>query len=273
MKNRLFIAMMFSMIVFLTGLWIITTGCESANRDEDVAASDEFGPGEHGPSIDDDSSDDDTSDDDTSDDDDDSALNNLAVVYGDSSLNSKLESFFTAYGFTADFVDESDTPTFDFSSYCAIMITETCNFYNTDEYMAIKNAQKKLFGMYQGGAILFGKLGLFASLGNATAYSLNQIVAENNYDHEIWNYPYKIDMTTQGLINFSTSDVYGLAHSTVPQPNGVYVFAKVFGTTGRGIITMEDGAYMFWGMELDTNYYLPNALMLMANAINYLCNS
>lgn len=270
MKSNLYISLIITLIIFCTGLWVITAGCESANRDQDVAAPDDFGPDEGGVGGDDDDS---TDDDATDDDDDDSATNNLAVVYGNSSQNDDLGNFFTAYGFTADFVDESDTPSFDFTSYCAIVITETCQFYNTDEWEAIEDAQKKLFGMNTGGAILFGKLGLFADLGSSYEYSLTQIVADNSLDHDIWNSPYEVEMTIGGLIQVASGLTFARAHSVVPEPSGVYVYATIWGTTGRGVITSEDGAYMYWGMEYNTDYYLTNTYKLLANAISYLCSS
>jgi len=223
-------------------------------------------------SLDDDSSDDDDDNDNEDDDDDSTTFPKVAVIYGKTSQLTTLDNFFTAYGIDAFFVEESQIPSFDFGPYASIVVTETCNFYLSEEYIAIEQSGKKVLGMYDGGAILFGNLGLFADLASSGTYDIDRIVG-SWLSSELWNTPYSVTVTAAGVATVSSLLIGARAHSTVAAPGDVTVFAEIWGQSHRGVITLEEGRYMFWGMQWDPSYYSADAFKLLANIIYYLSNS
>jgi hypothetical protein len=261
-------------ILILIAILFAYPGCTTKN---DTGTYPEYTEGDIGSggggssSGDDDTSDDDDDDDDDddADDDDDDEVPLVAVVYGNNSQNTGLQAFFAAFDIDAVFVLETAVDTFDFSPYSLILVTETCEFFESYESVAIENANKKVLGIYTGGAVLFGQLGGFANLGTGTFYTLDQVTALNP-GISLWNSPYPVEMTDEGVVDISSLTISGLGHSMVGAPSNVISYANITGTTDRGIITGESIRYYFWGPTLDTNLYTTDGLRLLANLIYFI---
>ena len=246
--------------------------CDSKNETK-PPASDNFDSqgGGAGGGGDDDAAD----DDDENDDDDDTTIPTvptIVAVYGNNSQNSQYTSFFTAYGIEATFVNEGNLSTFDFTGYASILVTETCEFYNTTGVQAIEASGLNVLGVFQGGAILFGKMGLYADLGSGYGYEVEKIVGLND-NFQLWSKPYAVSMTTGGVITISSLPISGWGHSNVGTPANFVTFAEIWGTTSRAILSMQSNKYFFWGLHFNTSYYTVDAAKLLANAIYYVSSS
>jgi hypothetical protein len=241
-------------------------GC--GDDDDDEAVTDDFGGGGGGGGGDDDDSvDDDDDDDDLIDDDDDDVTGlTIAVVHAGTGADAAFEPFLVAYGYQYVFVVEDDLPVFDFSGFEMIIALQDGGFYEVSQVTAIANSGLPVLGIYEGGAILFGKLGLFADLGGAGSYTSARLIANDPMD-SLWSLPNLISMTSGGMVEMSTVSVFAYAHDMVGAPETVDAIADLWGSTDRGVLILED-RYFFWGFQYDPNSYTLQAFNLLANVIN-----
>jgi len=262
-------------IFILLFMIILALACQ--NYEDEKIADDNFDSqgGGIGGGDDDDASSDDDDDDDNDDSDDDTDIpteTTIVVVQGDSSQADMYKSFFTAYGIKAVFVNEDNVGTFNFTGYSAILVTETCQFYQTSTVQTLQSTGLNIIGIYTGGAILFGKMGLYGDLAGGYSFELSKIVAIN-MDSKLWAEPFGVGMTSGGVITVSNYTISGLGHSNVGAPTSFITLATVWGTTGRAILSFQSNKYFLWGLQFDTSLYTINANKLLANVIDYVAHS
>ena len=253
-------------LLLILAVLVAFAACTRENDTEDPASDDFGGDGDISGVGDDD--DDDNSGDDDDDDDDTGSNLRIAVVQGNTNQTSAYKAFFTAYGFDGTFVNEADLPTFNFNPYDLILVTQTCTFYQFEQVDAVEKADKKILAVNQGGAILAGKMDKYANLGAGYDYTFKKI-QNTSPESLIWENPFDVDMTPEGVVTISSITLEGIAHSTIGAPYEFTTFAEPFGQADRAVLSMQ-GKFFYWGIEFDPDEYTVDLLKLMANVIEFL---
>lgn len=269
MRSKTSIIQTISVIFLFIVLLFASVACDR-NNDDDYVAPGDFGPGTGAGSNNSDDDDDTTSDDDDDDnDDDDDEIPQVAVVYRSEYYVDAMDALLKSRGINPTFVYEENTPAFDFRSYNAIIIMESCQFYSPSQWQAIRDVNKHILGMGMGGGIFFGKMGLFADLASATSYTTTRIIAKNQLD-EIWNTPYQISMTTAGVVTLSSSLMNINGHNGLNPPADLFDLADLWGEVDRTVLNLQAGQYMHWGLEFLPTYYSTATINLLANCVHFL---
>ena len=199
----------------------------------------------------------------------------IAYIYSnDVSLANDFKTFLEANGYTVDLVSMSQATTWDYNQYCLILIGSDTGYLDDwgdpDTVSAINNSGKPIIGLGEGGYAFFGKLGLTIGWPHGWHGSGTQIYVVDP-SHRIFNWPNKIDIPPDKILNIYTSTRHVGIHLPSPPPDVVLLGRESYDTS-HYILVQEKGRYLIWGFTKGPTMMTQTGKDLFINIINWLCS-
>jgi hypothetical protein len=222
-------------------------------------------------------------DDDNDDDNDDASPTGTAVayVYGtgglddddDSATVAGFEALLAKAGIAATAFNEDEFVNATLSDFDAVIADATTTWANQTSVVAVRDAGIPVLGIMTGGGELFDYLDLNIGFSNGTWEYNDTQVRVVDPSHAVFRTPHNLKATQGELLTMSATPFNIFYHDmSVPPPNTLDLADRVV-QTNYGVLTLEDGKYLFWGLDAPPTTFSAVAADLFVNCVTFLAGA
>jgi hypothetical protein len=193
----------------------------------------------------------------------------LAYLYSDDTASAKYyTSLLVDSGYQADIVPLGKIADSDLSKYNVIIIGPDTTWNDITSVDAIKNSNRPLIGLGEGGYELFGHIGLGSGYPNGWHGSENSIYVTDP-SHEIFQEPNSIEIPDDGILQLYESS--GHVGIYIPSASTeMTMLGRETGNKEHYPLLLEDNKYIFWGFTASPESMTDNGKLLFINILAYM---
>lgn len=191
----------------------------------------------------------------------------LYIYRSDDAKGQEVKALLQANGIGVDVVQMNSVPTADMTLYNLVIVGPDTGYlteWGTPEAVAhIRQYEKAVLGMGEGGYAFFGKLGLHIGSPNGAHGDGTSIIAQRVSD-SIWRYPYEFQFRDEFLKLYEKPS--GRVDILLNESKEVQVFGLNDTDQRYGDLLMESNFWMLWGFDDGPSRMTATGRMVFVNA-------
>ncbi|WP_370574636.1 PEGA domain-containing protein [Methanomethylovorans sp.] len=193
----------------------------------------------------------------------------LAYVYSADTTSAKYYiSLLEGSGYQADMVPLGKIADSDLSKYNVIIIGPDTTWSDITSVDDIKNSNRPLIGLGEGGYELFGQLGLGSGYPNGWHGSENSIYVVDA-SHAIFQKPNSINIPEDAILQlYDSSGHVGIYIPSVS--TGITMLGRETGNIEHYPLLLEDNKYLFWSFTASPESMTDTGKILFINILAYM---
>lgn len=193
----------------------------------------------------------------------------MAYLYSDDTTSAKhYTSLLVGSEYQADIVPLGKIADSDLSKYNVIIIGPDTTWNDITSVDAIKNSNRPLIGLGEGGYELFGQLGLESGYPNGWHGSENSIYVVDA-SHAIFQKTNSINIPEDAILQlYDSSGHVGIYIPSVS--TGVTMLGRETGNIEHYPLLLEDNKYLFWGFTASPQSMTDTGKILFTNILAYM---
>jgi len=203
------------------------------------------------------------------------------IYYGEEGIIAagNFKSSLEENGILTDLVPLADAGTYDFLSYCAILIgpntgSAPSTWHGSEEAIStVDSFCKPIIGIGEGGLCFFKRLekDLAISYDKCWGTTKNSIYVVDA-EHQVFHAPNEIVVPDNDIIKLYTLGKFQYAsHIPAPPPSDVTLLGRQDDDTTHYPLVQESIKYLLWGFNADTSYMTETGESLFVNLVSFAC--